>query len=82
MHKRQSEHWTQSGSSRRIDQSSDVSRADDISVRIYCVDVHKRKCSAINQPTDFFVDGIDPHLWIHGIVGLGFFWQLLQDVQC
>jgi hypothetical protein len=53
--------------------TSDVSRADDVSVYMYCVNVHKRKCSAINQSTDSLVDGIGPHLWIHGIVGLGFF---------
>jgi hypothetical protein len=53
--------------------ASDNTRIEDISVRRYCVDVHKRKCSAINQSADLLVDGIDPHLWIHCIVGLGCF---------
>jgi hypothetical protein len=42
-------------------------------VRRYSVDVHKRKCSAIKQSADLLVDGIDPHLWIHGIVEIGCF---------
>jgi hypothetical protein len=53
--------------------SSDDTRTNDTSVGRYCVDVHKRKFSAIEQSVDLLVDGIDPHLWIHGIVLLGFF---------